>query len=157
MEEPIQPEYGNSRGLAKTRLTIIYLAGFFISLILLITSYFSYAQLFVDLLTPAYGFDKAFDIVTWFTPLAWLIFANLAAIVVLFLATHIFPFKDNAKEILRGKFTRSMFMAVILCLISLVFLDVVVYMVNKEWKIIELVPLLLLGIWFYTNKYYRQR
>jgi magnesium-transporting ATPase (P-type) len=152
MEVPIQPEHVGRPGLTKSNLTIIYLAVFFGSIIAMMAFYVFYVQWFIDLLTPAYGFDKAFEIVTWFTPIAWLIIANLLAIVLLYLTPLVFPLKDDAKKMLYGDFTRSMLLAIILCLISLIFLDIVAYIVNKDLKIVELVPLLLLAIWFYIYK-----
>jgi multisubunit Na+/H+ antiporter MnhB subunit len=154
-EIPTHPGPTGGRGLTKSRLTTIYLAGFFIGLIFLMALYIFYVQWFVDLLTPAFGFDKAFDIVTWFTPLAWLIMANLVAIILSYLATRVYPLSTDAQEMLYGKFTRSMLLAVIVCLISLIVLDISVYFVNKEWKIVELVPLVLLAAWFFIKKNFR--
>ena len=152
MEVPVQPEHADKTGLTKSHLTIIYLAGFFVSIIAMMAFYVFYVQWFIDLFTPAYGFDKAFDIVTWFTPIVWLIVANLLAIIVLYLTPLVFPLKDDAKKMLYGNFTRSMLLAIIICLISLIILDIVAYIVNKDLKIVELVPLLLLAIWFYIGK-----
>jgi len=152
MEEPIQPEHVVGPGLTRYQITLIYMAGFFVSIIAMMAFYFFYAQWFVDLFTPAVGFDQAFEIVTWFTPLAWLIFANLSAIALVYLTPIVFPLNDDAKEMLYGRFSRSFLLAVIVCLISLIFLDTVAYLINKELKIVELVPLVLLAIWYYINK-----
>ncbi len=152
MEEPIQPGQADKLGLTRYHMTLIYMAGFFVSIIAMMAFYIFYVQWFVDLFTPALGFDKASEIVIWFTPLAWLIFANLSAVALLFLTPIVFPLNDEAKEMLYGKFNRSLLLAVIICLISLIFLDTVAYLVNNELRIVELVPLVLLAFWYYINK-----